>query len=182
MSNIRDLSRKINSLQNIQKVTRAMNMIASIKLKKLYEVQGPLELFNKKTDEMKNYILSSLNDLTHHVADGYEDVKKVHLVMFTADKGLCGKHNSSVLNSIYKFTKELSGSPNSRKLSGMRSLLTGFSRCLRLDSFAAETPARSSELVDGVNSLVMSLQLVFRAVAWQIIRLIVTTVFSCLAC
>ncbi|MCK5736325.1 MAG: F0F1 ATP synthase subunit gamma, partial [Spirochaetaceae bacterium] len=46
MSNIRDLGNKINSLGNMQKVMRAMNMIASIKLRKLYAVQSSLELFD----------------------------------------------------------------------------------------------------------------------------------------
>ena len=53
MSNIRDLGHKINSLKNMQKVMRAMNMISSIKLRKLYPVQDPLSLFDRSIEGMR---------------------------------------------------------------------------------------------------------------------------------
>ena len=106
MSNIRDLGQKISSLQNIQKVTRAMNMISSIKLRKLFESQGPLHMFQQKTDEIMAAVLNSLGDLNHPLTAGYEKPEKVHLVMFTADKGLCGVHNSSVQKAVDKFVRE----------------------------------------------------------------------------
>ena len=109
MSNIRDLNRKINSLQNMQKVTRAMNMIASIKLRKIYSKQSAIMMFSRKTDEMISALLASLEGSTHPAVKGYDSVKKAHIIIFTADKGLCGTHNSSVLKSLDGFIRELSG-------------------------------------------------------------------------
>ena len=100
MSNIRDLGQKINSLKNMQKVMRAMNMISSIKLRKLYTVQDSLALFDQSVDGMRkdinNALLSSLNPLVK----GYKEVLTSHIIMFTSDKGLCGAHNSSVQKAV----------------------------------------------------------------------------------
>ena len=106
MSNVRDLGRKIGSLQNMQKVTKAMNMISSIKLRKLYGLQTALNTFHKKAGEFSNELMASLKDLIHPVVSGYPEVKRVHLVMFTADKGLCGTHNSSVTKAVEHFINE----------------------------------------------------------------------------
>ena len=106
MSNVRDLGRKINSLQNMQKVTRAMNMISSIKLRKLFALQGSLEFYHQKSDQMKDDILGCITGLSHPAAAGYAKVEKIHLVMFTADKGLCGTHNSTVLKKVDQFLLE----------------------------------------------------------------------------
>ncbi len=106
MSNVRDLSRKITSLQNMQKVTRAMNMISSIKLRKFLACQNAVNLFQSETDRIRDRVVSALGDSSHPVTAGYEDRTRVHLIVFSADKGLCGTHNSSVLKRADAFAKE----------------------------------------------------------------------------
>ncbi len=106
MSNIRDLGHKISSLQNMQKVTRAMNMISSIKLRKLFGFQASLELFSSRTSAIQSDIAGALAGLSHPVVSGYDELKKIHIIMFTADKGLCGTHNSSVQKAVEKFIQE----------------------------------------------------------------------------
>ncbi|MBN2626160.1 MAG: ATP synthase F1 subunit gamma [Spirochaetales bacterium] len=106
MSNVRDLSRKISSLQNMQKVTRAMNMISSIKLRKFLACQNSVNLFQRETDRIRNRVMAALGDSSHPVTAGYEHRTRVHLIVFTADKGLCGTHNSSILKSADAFARE----------------------------------------------------------------------------
>lgn len=103
MSNVRDLGRKINSLQNMQKVTRAMNMISSIKLKKLNTFQKSLNQFQSGVGETFPLIYGNLKESDHPAVRGWEKVEKIHLILFTADKGLCGTHNSSVLRETESF-------------------------------------------------------------------------------
>lgn len=81
MSNIRDLTGKINSLQNMQKVMRAMNMISSIKLRKLYAVQDPLSLFSKTVDDMYLAAAGILSGSDHPVVKGWKKVSKAHAVL-----------------------------------------------------------------------------------------------------
>jgi F-type H+-transporting ATPase subunit gamma len=96
MANIKELNRKISALKNMQKLMRAMNMIASIKLRKLLHFQSPLQLFAKSLATMAHNIVDAFNDTGHPLITGYKQTKKAHIIIFTADKGLCGKHNNSI--------------------------------------------------------------------------------------
>ncbi len=106
MSNIRDLGGKINSLKNMQKVMRAMNMISSIKLRKLYTLQDSLTLFSRSVDKIYLEAVRVLADSSSPLAAGYKDITRVHIIMFTADKGLCGTHNSSIQKAVSQLIEE----------------------------------------------------------------------------
>ncbi len=106
MSNIRDLGSKIQSLQNMQKVTRAMNMISSIKLRKHLSALPRLEDFTEAVGEINRALGPSLAGCSHPVVQGHPGKGKEHLVLFTADKGLCGTNNSSVLKAVDSFLSE----------------------------------------------------------------------------
>jgi len=96
MANIKEINRKILSLRSMQKIMHAMQMISSIKLRKLLHIQNPSEIFITSLNSIKNMILSSLRNSVHPVITGYKNVKMAHLIIFTGDRGLCGQHNSSV--------------------------------------------------------------------------------------
>ncbi len=106
MSNIRDLGHKINSLKNMQKVMRAMNMISSIKLRKLYPVQDPLSLFDTSIEQMRAEVYHTFCHSGNPFISGVNPVGKVHIIMFTSDKGLCGTHNSSVQKAVDQLVLE----------------------------------------------------------------------------
>jgi len=80
----------------MQKVMRAMNMIASIKLHKLLRIQGAIQIFSKSLKDLRDNIARSLHHLEVPLVTGYKNEKKIHVVIFTADKGLCGSHNSTI--------------------------------------------------------------------------------------
>ncbi len=90
----------------MQKVMRAMNMISSIKLRKLYEVQKPLSLFDSSVDRLRVELYRTLKGSDDPFAAGYETLQKTHIIMFTSDKGLCGTHNSSVQKAVDQLAAE----------------------------------------------------------------------------
>ncbi len=109
MSNVRDLGQKINSLKNMQKVMRAMNMISSIKLRKIFASKAALAEFNKSVDSLIDQLVSALAFSDNPLVKSCSDISNVHIILFTADKGLCGTHNSSVQNALSTLIKENSG-------------------------------------------------------------------------
>ena len=107
MSNVRDLGHKISSLKNMQKVTGAMNMISSIKLRKYMAHLGVVNNFLKKTETICGQIAFNLMGCDHPAVRGHKKISKTHIIVFTADKGLCGSHNSGILKAVENFTGEL---------------------------------------------------------------------------
>jgi len=99
MANVRDLSRKIYSLRNMQKVMRAMNMIASTKFRKISYMQNSLKFFSETIEKLEKDIILAFKNKGYIEIDGYDSVKKIEIVTFTADRGLCGAHNSSILKA-----------------------------------------------------------------------------------
>ena len=106
MANNRDLNQKISSLRNMQKVMKAMNMIASIKLRKLMAGLEPLLLFEKNLEAMTAALLAALGSSRPPLLRDEGKAGKIHLVLFTADKGLCGAHNTSALKALETFLHE----------------------------------------------------------------------------
>lgn len=100
MANVRDLSRKINSLKSMQKVMGAMNMIATTKFKKFSKVQEGLVFFNQKLDSLLVNISASCKESDHPCIKGHGYHKRSHIVLFSADRGMCGSHNSSVNRAL----------------------------------------------------------------------------------
>ena len=72
MPNLKDLNRRISSLRNMQKVMRAMNMIATVKLGKLYALQQPLRVFRESRQRMVSDLADGLRTISHRAIVGYE--------------------------------------------------------------------------------------------------------------
>ncbi len=153
MSNVRDLGRKIGSLQNMQKVTKAMNMISSIKLRKLYGLQSALNTFHAKAGEFSNELMASLQGLVHPVVSGYPEVKRVHLIMFTADKGLCGTHNSSVTKAVERFVSEKQEQDIEVELTSIGNKGTAFCRRKEYDVYQKSEIAEKTFTKDRLNKM-----------------------------
>ena len=103
MANIRDLNRKIGSLKNMQKVMSAMNMIASTKFKKVSRLQQNLKDFSINLEKIEAQISGIYNDSNSPYIIGNRNAEKIMAVLFTADRGLCGSHNSSIHKALLHF-------------------------------------------------------------------------------
>ncbi len=93
---MRDIKRKIGSIQKTQQITKAMKMVAAAKLRKAQEATLTFRPFKNKLEQMIASLVSSTshqdNDLLR-----FRDVKSVDLIVITSDRGLCGAFNHNVL-------------------------------------------------------------------------------------
>lgn len=102
---IRELKGRIRGVGNIAKITRAMEMVATTKLKRL---QMRAEGAKPYSDCLRAMVGRLANQVS---ADEFPLLKKratgkIGLLAVTADKGLCGAYNSNVFKAITAFTKE----------------------------------------------------------------------------
>jgi F-type H+-transporting ATPase subunit gamma len=111
MPGLRDLRKKIEAVKKIGQITKAMNMVASAKLRGL---QGRLEGFRPyraRFETVLGRILASPGLNKSRIALLQErEVKRVGIVLITADRGLCGAFNSNLIkeaeNLIKRFRRE----------------------------------------------------------------------------
>lgn len=96
MANIKELNTKVASLRSMQKVMRAMNMIASTKLHRMVGRLPALKVFQKGALDMARDVAMAYQGRQDPLIQSTAGAGRATVVMFTADKGLCGSHNHSV--------------------------------------------------------------------------------------
>src|SRR2546427_4185787 len=95
MGSLKEVSNRIASVRNTQKITKAMKVVSAAKLRKAQQ----------RIVQMRPYA-AKLKDLLSHLAESIEGesakyyetrpAKKILLVAITSDRGLAGSFNSSV--------------------------------------------------------------------------------------
>jgi F-type H+-transporting ATPase subunit gamma len=101
----RVLKRRIRSVQSTKKITRAMELIAASRIVK---AQARVQAARPYSDQ--------ITEVIHHLAQGgagvsspllqpREEVRKVAYVVLTADRGLCGAYNTSVIRQAERSLK-----------------------------------------------------------------------------
>ncbi|MBW1721434.1 MAG: ATP synthase F1 subunit gamma [Deltaproteobacteria bacterium] len=106
MATLRDIQRKIAAVKKTKQITRAMNMVAAAKLR---NVQGKMESFEpyaRKFAEVLGNLASRIDPDIHPLLVAKENVRKVELLHFSADRGLCGSFNMNTLTKAEKWIKE----------------------------------------------------------------------------
>jgi len=98
MATLRDILRKITAVKKTRQITKAMNMVAASRLR---SVQGKMESFEpyaSKFHEVLQNLSSRLDEDIHPLLVQKEEVRRVELLHFTADRGLCGSFNVNSIN------------------------------------------------------------------------------------
>lgn len=105
MATLRDILRKIGAVKKTQQITKAMYMVAASKLR---TTQGRMENFNPyagKFAEVLGNLASGIDPEIHPLLVKKEEVSRVELLHFTADRGLCGSFNGNTVNAAEKWIK-----------------------------------------------------------------------------
>jgi len=104
MQTMRDIKRKINSVENTKKITRAMKLVAAAKLRKAQEGAEAAKPFFKKTRQALIDVTGRIEGDLHPLLEEREQVEKVGYIVITGDRGLCGPYNSRVLREVEEQT------------------------------------------------------------------------------
>jgi F-type H+-transporting ATPase subunit gamma len=102
MATLRDIRRKIAAVKKTQQITRAMNMVASAKLRGAQERVQAFRPYAEKYGEVGRSVAQRVEQDAHPLLVRRQ-VRKVGILLITADRGLCGSFNT---NLIVKAEKE----------------------------------------------------------------------------
>ncbi len=95
---------KIASVQNTQKITRAMEMVATSKMRK---AQERMRAARPYADRMRNVIahVAAANSEYRHPFLVSREVKRVGIIVVSTDRGLCGGLNSNLFRMLVQHMK-----------------------------------------------------------------------------
>ena len=111
MSNLKDIKRKIKSVQNTQKTTRAMKLVSTAKLRKAEEAAKNSRVYALKINEVLSEIAYKINQYgsvssQSKFFDVKDNIDKVDIIFVTADKGLCGGFNVQTIKTVRNLINE----------------------------------------------------------------------------
>jgi F-type H+-transporting ATPase subunit gamma len=105
MATLRDIRRRIRSVESTQKITRAMKLVAAAKLRRAQDRILSARPYAVKMAELLSSLVSRAEGEAHPLLVRRPAARK-RLVIITADKGLCGAFNSNILRASLAFLRE----------------------------------------------------------------------------
>jgi len=108
MPTLRDIQRRIRSVQSTQKITRAMKLVAAAKLRRAQERILAARPYAGKMSELLGNLVSAASgsDETQHPLLEQREGPRRQIVIITADKGLAGAFNSNVIRRALEFVRQ----------------------------------------------------------------------------
>jgi F-type H+-transporting ATPase subunit gamma len=106
MAGSKEIRTKIKSVQNTRKITKAMEMVAASKMRKAQERMRAARPYGEKIRNVAAHISHANPEYRHPFLVERDTVKKVGIIVITADKGLCGGLNTNVLRMALGKIKE----------------------------------------------------------------------------
>src|SRR5437016_2362773 len=95
----RILRRRIRSVQSTKKITRAMELIAASRIVKAQQRVAAARPYSEQITEVIRNLAAAGAGLDHPMLRKPETVRNVGLVVISADRGLAGAYNASVLRT-----------------------------------------------------------------------------------
>ena len=97
MANIRQLDKRRKSVRNIRKITRTMELIATARFKKAMDRAAAATDYTKRITQIVQDLANSGASVSHPLLVAHDTVKAVDILVLTANRGLCGGYNGSLV-------------------------------------------------------------------------------------
>ncbi|MFA7360051.1 MAG: ATP synthase F1 subunit gamma [Candidatus Kapaibacterium sp.] len=96
MATLKEIRIRLKAVKNIQKITKAMKMVAAAKVRKAQDRIISTRPYASKLSSLMSELVS-LNDISNHPLIQEREIKKRLVVLITSDRGLCGAFNSNII-------------------------------------------------------------------------------------
>jgi len=107
MTKARTLDRRRRSIRNIRKITRTMELIATVRFKRAMDRALAAVAYTQRMTALVGHLIRSGIQVSHPLLEPRSAVNQATLLVLTANRGLCGGYNSSVLRLAYAHLAQL---------------------------------------------------------------------------
>jgi F-type H+-transporting ATPase subunit gamma len=109
MPSLKDVELKIQAVGKTKQITKAMNMVATSRLRGAQENMENFRPYAGKFAEVLGSLAEKAGDEASPLLIPREDAKKIHIVLCTSDRGLCGGFNVNLVEAAEALMKEKAG-------------------------------------------------------------------------
>ena len=108
MAGARDIKNKIRSVQNTQKITRAMEMVAASKMRKAQERMAAARPYAEKMRSVIAHVSAASLEFRHPFLVERE-MRRAGVIVVSSDRGLCGGLNNNLFRMLIRQMDEWRG-------------------------------------------------------------------------
>jgi F-type H+-transporting ATPase subunit gamma len=108
MATLKVIRKRIGSVRNTQQITKAMKMVSAAKLRRAQEAAVQARPYAEKMTELLKNVAARVANDAHPLLTPREE-KKVQIVLFTSDRGLCGGYNTNMIRAAEAFIRQQAG-------------------------------------------------------------------------
>jgi F-type H+-transporting ATPase subunit gamma len=109
MPSLKDVQNKIGAVKKTKQITKAMNMVATSRLRGAQANMQNFRPYAGKFAEVLGSLAEKSGDEASPLLIPREEVKKIHVVLCTSDRGLCAGFNVNLIHKADGFVKEKAG-------------------------------------------------------------------------
>lgn len=106
MPNLKDIRKRIASVKNTRKITKAMKMVAAAKLRRAQERMIAARPYAQKMDQIIGGLADRVEEGAHPLLDRRSERQKILVVVVSSNRGLCGGFNSNLFREVNTFLEE----------------------------------------------------------------------------
>ncbi|MDR2489326.1 MAG: F0F1 ATP synthase subunit gamma [Desulfovibrio sp.] len=106
MASLKDVKLKIGGVKKTKQITKAMNMVASAKLRGAQQRIERFRPYAQKFFDMLSNLGGQSEETAHPFLAVRDEVKTVGIVLATSDRGLCGSFNVNIITAALKIARE----------------------------------------------------------------------------
>ncbi|RMD52221.1 ATP synthase F1 subunit gamma [Candidatus Parcubacteria bacterium] len=110
-ANAKVVKRRIKSIANTMKITKAMELVAASKMRRATMAVVDTRPFAKLSWQTIKSIAQYAPSVSHPLIEENEQAEKILLVLFTSDRGLAGGYNANVIKKAIQLLRDNKGIP-----------------------------------------------------------------------
>jgi F-type H+-transporting ATPase subunit gamma len=135
MAKARALDKRRKSIRNIRKITRTMELIATARFKKAMDRATASTAYTRRITQIVSDLAQAGLEVSHPLLEAHETTANATLLVLTANRGLCGGYNGSIIRAAIPRLNELKGQGVTTRLevSGKRGISAFRFRKIQID-------------------------------------------------
>ncbi len=106
MPTLREVKKRIRTVESTKRITKAMEMVAAANLRRAQQRVEQSRPYNRVLEQMLSHLAAASTDEITHPFFEERDIKKKTLVLITSDRGLCGSYNGNAIRRAAHWLEE----------------------------------------------------------------------------
>ena len=105
MATLREIRTRIRTVRNIEKITRAMKLVAAARLKRAQDRVVAARPYAEAMEQMMRQLGAAGAEVEHPLLE-VREVRNIAALVITSDRGLCGSYNTNLLRVATQFLRQ----------------------------------------------------------------------------